>query len=142
MLGAVFRGWGDFGPLVLRLALGAVFIFHGAQKLFGVWGGPGLDGVAGYVGSLGFRPPYAWAVALGVTEFAGGVLVLLGLFTRYAALGIAIVMAIAIARVHWGRPFDVTKGGMEFALINLAVALSLVFTGGRAGSIDRAAKRD
>jgi putative oxidoreductase len=142
MLARVFRGQSDLGPLLLRLALGAIFIFHGAQKLFGVWGGPGLDGIAGWMNALGFRPPYPWAVALALTEFVGGVLVLLGLFTRYAALGIACVMAVAIAKVHWGKPFAVTEGGMEFALMNLAAALCLVLTGGRALSVDRAARRD
>lgn len=142
MLGKVLRGTGDVGPLLIRLALGAIFIYHGSQKLFGVWGGPGLDGVAQMVRSLGFRPAFAWGLALSLVEFAGGVLVLVGLFTRYAALAIAVDMLVAILRVHWGKPFAVGQGGMEFALINLAAALSLVFTGGRTASIDRAARRD
>lgn len=140
MLGRVLRGWGDFGPLVIRLALGAVFIGHGAQKLFGAWDGPGLDGVVGMVGSMGFRPPYLWALALSLTEFVGGILVLVGLFTRYAALALAIDMVVAILRIHWGSFF--LPRGMEFALMLLAAAVSLVLTGGRALSIDRAARRD
>ncbi len=142
MLGKVLRGAGDLGPLVVRIALGVIFIYHGAQKLFGAWGGPGLDGVAQMVGSLGFQPAFAWGLALALTELVGGGLVLIGLFTRYAALAIAVAMLVAILRVHWGKPFAVSQGGMEFALINLAAALSLVFTGGRAASIDRAARRD
>ncbi len=143
MLGRLFRGTADLGPLVIRLALGAIFVYHGAQKLFGVWGGPGLAGTAQSItGPLGFRPAYAWALALGLTEFAGGVLVLIGLYTRYAAVGLAVVMLVAIAKVHWGKPFSVAQGGAEFALMNLAAALSLLFTGGRTASVDRAARRD
>src|SRR5918996_2206174 len=142
MLASVLRGAGDLGPLCIRIALGAIFIFHGAQKLFGVWGGRGLDGAADVARAVGFAPAYAWGVALALTEFGGGVLVLIGLFTRYAALAIAVEMAVAILRVHLGRPFPVTEGGMEFALMNFAAALSLVFTGGRTGSIDRVARRD
>lgn len=142
MLGKLFRGAGDTGPLVIRLALGPIFIYHGSQKLFGLWGGPGLDGTARFLASLGFTPAYPFAIALGAAEFLGGLLVLLGLFTRYAALTLAVVMAVAIARVHWGKPFDVAKGGAEFALMNLAAALSLLFTGGRTLSIDRAARRE
>ena len=142
MLGKVLRGAGDLGPLVVRLALGVIFVYHGAQKLFGIWGGPGLDGVAQMVGSLGFRPAFAWGVALALAELVGGGLVLIGLFTRYAALAVAVVMLVAILRVHWNKPLAVSQGGMEFALINLAAALSLVFTGGRAASIDRVARRD
>ncbi len=141
MLGRVLRGSGDFGPLAIRLALGTIFIFHGAQKLFGVWGGPGLDGVVGMVRSLGFRPAFVWALVLSLTEFAGGLFVLAGLFTRYAALAIAVDMAVAILRIHWGK-FPVAENGMEFALMLLAAAVSLVFTGARAVSIDRAARRD
>lgn len=143
MLGKIFRGTADLGPLVIRLALGVIFIYHGAQKLFGMWGGPGLQGVAQTMtGPLGFRPAYPWAVALGLTEFVGGALVLIGLFTRYAALALAVVMLVAIVKVHWGKPFSVTQGGAEFALMNLASALSLLFTGGRAASVDRSARRD
>lgn len=140
MLGPILRGWGDFGPFVVRLALGAVFIGHGAQKLFGIWGGPGLQGVTGMLASMGFQPPYLWALALALVEFVGGVLVFVGLFTRYAALALAVDMAVAILRVHWGSFF--LPGGMEFALMLFAAAVSLTLTGGRALSIDRAARRD
>ncbi len=140
MLGPILRGWGDFGPLVIRLALGAVFIGHGAQKLFGVWGGPGLQGVTGMLGTMGFQPPYLWALALALVEFVGGILVFVGLFTRYAALALAVDMAVAILRVHRGSFF--LPEGMEFVLMLFAAAVSLALTGGRAVSIDRAARRD
>src|SRR3990172_8235538 len=70
----------DYGSLILRLALGLLLAGHGAQKLFGWFGGPGLSGVAGWLGSIGFRPALLWASVAGLVEFGGGLLFILGLF--------------------------------------------------------------
>ena len=78
-----------YAPTLLRMALGAVFVAHGAQKLFAVWGGPGLGGTASYVGSLGLSPAYPLALLLAVTEFGGGLLLILGALVRWVSLALA-----------------------------------------------------
>lgn len=128
--------WGfAWAPLVIRLALGAIFIAHGAQKLFGVFGGQGIDGVAEMTTGMGFRPAILWAWMLSLTEFFGGLAVLVGLLTRLAALGIFTVMAVAVATVH-GRQGFFLPGGFEFNLALMAMALSLVISGAGRISLD------
>ena len=77
-----------YGPTALRLCVGAVFLAHGAQKLFGLWGGPGLSGTTAFFTSLGLPYPYPLALLVAVTEFAGGALLVLGGLTRWVALAI------------------------------------------------------
>jgi putative oxidoreductase len=113
------------GLLVLRLALGAVMTAHGYQKLHGH-----LHEFSGYVGSLGI-PPWLGYVSV-VTEFLGGILVIMGLFTRAAAFAIAIDMYVAIAKVNWKHGL-LGAGGYEFPLALAAIAFALIFFG--AGSI-------
>jgi len=125
----------NWAPVAIRLALGAVFIAHGSQKLFGAFGGSGVAGVAGMTESMGLRPPMMWAWLLALTEFFGGLGVLVGLFTRPAALGIAVVMVVAAARVHFRNGFFL-PGGFEFNLALLAMAVSLIISGAGAISLD------
>src|SRR5438093_804514 len=108
-----------YGLLVLRLVLGQVMAAHGAQKLFGWFDGPGLQGTAGFFGQLGFRPPLAMAVLAALSEFFGGLLFALGLLTPVAALLVASVMVVAVATVHWEKGFFATNGGYEFNLLIL-----------------------
>jgi putative oxidoreductase len=133
----------EYGPLILRLSLGAVFIGHGAQKLFGVWGGGGLSGTAGFFQSLGLAPALPIALLVGIAEFGGGVLLVLGAFTRWAALALAVEMGIAVWKVHFSAGFFLnwylTPGvghGYEFNLVLVAGLLSLIFTGPGAFSLD------
>ena len=116
-------------PLLLRLVLGAIFIAHGFGKISG-----GVDRFATTVNHIGFPMPgvFAWAAAL--AEFLGGICVLVGLFTRWAALAIAIVMTVAITRVHLHQGL---VGGYEFPLTLLTVAVALMLTGGGPVSFDR-----
>ena len=74
-----------FGPPILRLALGAVFVAHGAQKVFGLWGGTGLSGTAAFFSELGLTPAYPLALLVGLVELAGGLLLAAGAFTLIAA---------------------------------------------------------
>lgn len=127
----------SLAPLPLRLAMGAVFMAHGAQKLFGWFGGNGLEGTGKFFeGTLGLNPGIYWAGAAGAAEFLGGLLLLLGLFTRFGALMTGSVMVVAILLVHKDA-FFVNEGGMEFALTLLAAAVALLITGGGAASLDR-----
>ena len=119
----------DVGLLVLRLALGIIFLAHGAQKLFGAFGGGGIAGTAGFFGSIGVPMPQLMAVVVAVFEFLGGLLVLIGFLTPLAGLMITGVMAGAIVTFHMSKGFFAGNGGIEFPLILLASGLALVFTG-------------
>ncbi len=123
-------------PLALRLALGSVFIGHGAQKLFGWWGGHGFQATANHFESnLGLAPGALHAALAGGGQFFGGILLLLGLGTRFAAAQGAVIMAVATWTVHRSA-FFLQNNGMEFALTLLLVAVALVFSGGGALSLD------
>ena len=125
----------QWATLPLRIALGVIFLAHGGQKLFGWFGGKGLLATAGYFeGTLGLNPGLLWALLAGLAEFGGAVLVLPGLFTRLGALSIAIVMSVALAKVHWGTFF--MPKGMEYAFALLGAAVALLIAGGGRFSLD------
>lgn len=128
----------DLGLLGLRLVAGGLLAGHGAQKLFGWFGGPGLPGTAGWLESLGFTPGQRWALLAGASEFGGGLLTALGLLHPVGPLGTVGAMAIATLDVHAGKPIWVSEGGAELPVINMAVALALVTSGPGRYSLDRA----
>src|SRR5947207_9085437 len=115
----------DVGLLALRLALGAVFLAHGAQKGFGAFGGPGFEGATGFIGSLGFRPARLWAGLAVGGELAAGFLFLLGLLTPVASLLALATMAVAIAKVHGPKGFFIQNGGYEYNLVLIVAALAV-----------------
>lgn len=121
--------------LPIRLALAAIFIGHGGQKLFGLFGGSGLEATTQAFASMGLEPASMMAALAGGGEFFGGILVGLGLLTRFGALSIAITMAVAIATVHSGA-FFLSDHGMEYCLMLAAAAVTLIITGGGAMSVD------
>jgi putative oxidoreductase len=112
----------DIGLFLIRAVLAAVFIYHGGQKLFGLFGGYGIEGTAGWMASIGIPFPTLSTVLAGGTEFFGGIVLLLGTGTRLAAVPMAFNMLVAIATVHRSG-FDARSGGMEFPL-TLAVLLA------------------
>jgi putative oxidoreductase len=126
-----------YGILFLRAVIGLSLFSHGAQKLFGWFGGPGPRGTAGFFGSLGFRPGLLMAVVAGVSE-AAGILFALGFLTPFAALAMAAVMVVAVGSVHWRNGFFVTNGGFEYNLAIWAVAVAVAASGPGRFSIDRA----
>jgi len=125
-----------YGLLVIRLALGLTLSAHGAQKLIGSFGGHGLGRTTGFFASLDFRSPRATAIAVGLAECSGGLLLAAGLMTPVCALAICILMLTAIATVHWGRGFWVTEGGYEFNLLIWANAVALATAGPGRFSVD------
>src|ERR671937_304019 len=127
----------SYGLLLLRVVVGGTMAAHGAQKLFGWFDGPGLGGVKKMLGSFGFRRPGLMALGLALTECAG-LLFAVGFLTPLAALGIAIVMLNAIALVHFKNGFWAGKGGYEFNLVLLTVAVAVSATGPGRFSVDRA----
>jgi putative oxidoreductase len=126
----------DIGILVLRLAVGLTMTAHSVQKLFGWFGGQGIEGTAGVVGSLGFRPARVHAYLLAVAELTGGLLLTLGLLTPLGAAAIIGVMTAAILAVHAGAGFFNQSGGIEFPLLVAVAAAALAFTGPGDYSID------
>jgi putative oxidoreductase len=123
--------------LLLRLVVGAVFFAHGAQKLFGWFGGYGLDGVAGWMDSVGLSPGYPLAVMAGSAEFFGGILLILGLLTRPAAAILALTMAVAVFWVHWSAGFFAMNNGYEYALVLMIASIALAISGGGRFALDR-----
>ena len=117
----------DAGLLLVRLALGGIFFAHGAQKVFGWFGGPGLDGTVGFMGSLGVPAILAYVAAF--TELLGGLAVAMGALARIASVGLAIVMGVAIATVHWSNGFFAGSGGFEFPLMLGVAALAIAVAG-------------
>ena len=114
----------DTALLILRIASGIVFLYHGSAILFGAFGGPGPQKFAAFL-----HAPAIVGYLVGLAQFAGGLAILLGVLIRIAALCIIIVMLGAIFIAHLPHGFDVTKGGMEYALTQLLIALALLLAG-------------
>ena len=129
----------EAGLLIVRVVLGGLMAAHGAQKLFGWFGGPGLAGSEGWLESIGLRPARVYAVITGLAEFVGGALLILGFITPVGAAAVVGVMFVAIATVHWRNGFFNTAGGYEFNLLIIAAALALAITGPGTISIDHRA---
>lgn len=138
MLVATESGW---APLALRVPVGIIFIAHGAQKLFGWFGGYGLEGTGQWMASIGLSPGLVMALLAGSAEFFGGLALLLGLLVRPSAIALAFAMAVAIFAVHIGNGLFMSNNGYEYALALLAAAVSLALTGGGRGSVDAALTR-
>jgi putative oxidoreductase len=124
------------GLLILRLVIGLTIAAHGAQKLFGWWGGPGMTGWTQTVGKLRIRPAQPWAWVAALSEFGGGLLLALGFLSPLGSLAIAGAMLVAIATVHLQRGFWAAKGGYEFNLALIAAVTALALTGPGAYSLD------
>jgi putative oxidoreductase len=126
----------SLGLLVLRLVVGSLFIGHGAQKLFGSFGGHGLAGTGAFFDGLGLRPGRHHALAAGLAEFGGGALLALGLITPIAAAIVIAVMTVAIITVHFSKGLWVTNGGFEYNLTLATVAFALAGVGPGRWSLD------
>lgn len=123
--------------LILRLSAGVIFVGHGGQKLFGWFGGYGLQATAGWMESVGLAPGVLMAALAGGAEFFGGLLLLLGLAVRPAALLLAATMVVAIVAVHLPNGLFMANNGYEFALALLAISAALAVRGGGSCSVDR-----
>jgi putative oxidoreductase len=128
----------DAGLLLARMVLGLLLAAHGAQKLFGWFGGYGIAGTGGYFESLGFRPGRFFAAAAGTTEFAGGLLVALGLLGPLGPAMIIATMVVAIATVHWSHGVFAQNNGFELPLTYATLAAAIALIGNGAYSIDAA----
>lgn len=126
----------EIGLFLLRIAVGLTLAAHGAQKLFGWFGGYGIAGTGGWLESVGFRPGRRHAILAGLTEFGGGLLFAIGLATPLAAAIVASVMIVAAFIAHVKNGFFITSGGYEYNLVLGVAALAVAFTGPGALSID------
>jgi len=127
MLDSIFGGLASWGPDLLRLGVGIIFVVHGYPKLFGSQ--PGPKGFAGHLQGMGFRPPLFWAYVAALAELVGGICLLIGFLTRLAALVLAIEFLVIILRVKWSKGFLSSKGGWEFDWALLTMVISLLVTG-------------
>ena len=123
---------------LVRASIGLILVPHGAQKLFGWFGGYGITGTGQFFAeNLGLEPGWLFALLAGLTEFFGGLFLAAGLLTRQSALAVVALMAYATFAVHWGAGFFWTSGGYEYPLLWGLVALAFVIRGGGTGSFDQ-----
>jgi len=123
----------QLGIAILRIVVGIIFVAHGAQKLFG----PGFAGVAHMFHGIGIPLPMVSAAIVIIVEFAGGIALVLGIVTRYAAGLLAIDMAVAILKVHLHNGLFANKGGFEFPLVLLAACIMLMLAGPGSPALSR-----
>ncbi len=139
--GKIYNAVGEYAEPILRIALGAILIPHGMQKLFGAFGGMGFTGNAALFDKLGYTPGVFWGTLVGCTELIGGTLLVLGLFTRFAAAAVVIFM---ITAIHFtsANGFFWGKGGMEYPILIGICALYFLIRGGGHCSLDRVIGRE
>ena len=132
----IFTSNRSLSSLVLRVPVGIILAAHGAQKLFGWFGGYGLEGTGQWMESIGLAPGFLMALLAGSAEFFGGIALILGLLTRPAAFVSAFTMIIAIFSVHAENGLFMSNNGYEFALTLLAATSALAIQGGGKLSVD------
>jgi len=119
----------DAGILVLRLGLGVMFMGHGLQKAFGMFGGPGVAGFAQFLGTLGFVPAQLWAYVAAYTELICGICLVLGVATRISSCLLLVLISVAAFKVHLSKGFFLQSGGFEYTFIIAAVCIALMLLG-------------
>ena len=127
-------GW---EALALRLPVGIIFAAHGAQKLFGWFGGYGLEGTGQFMASLGLEPGYLMALLAGSAEFFAGLALIVGVLVRPAAAVLAFTMVVAIFSAHFENGLFMSNNGYEFGLALLAASVALAISGGGKASVDK-----
>ena len=128
----------SLAQLIIRLIVGGFLAGHGAQKLFGSFGGGGGEGTAGWMESMHLRPGRDWALAAGLSEFVGGVLTALGALNPLGPILATGAMLMATLKVHHGKPIWGQAGGAELPVSNMAVLGALMLAGPGRFSLDRA----
>lgn len=136
ILNAVVASRASWGLSIIRILVGIIFMAHGAQKLFGLFGG-GLAGTAQFMESLGLAPGLLMALLSGGAEFFGGLALVIGLLVRPAALALTVTLIVAIFSVHIGNGLFMANNGYEFALALMAGTLAVLVEGAGKLSLDR-----
>lgn len=138
LIKAVFTTRAGYGLTIVRILVGIIFIAHGSQKLFGAFGGYGLEGTGQYMSSLGLNPGYLMALLSGSAEFFGGLGLVIGLLARPAAVVLALTLVVAIFSVHISHGLFMANNGYEFALALLGGVVAVLIEGAGKVSVDRA----
>ena len=139
MLSKLIATSGSWFTMPIRLALAAVMIAHGSQKVLGTFNGSGFNAFIAGTTPFGFmRPAWLWLAAAALSELVGGILIGVGFLTRVGAFLIACTMLTAVIGVHWSGGFFASNRGYEYPLSLLAMALALLIAGGGQASVDRA----
>ncbi|WP_062381179.1 DoxX family protein [Pseudomonas abietaniphila] len=136
-LKSLFSTRAGYGITVLRVIVGLIFMAHGSQKLFGLFGGYGLEGTGQYMASLGLNPGYLMALLSGSAEFFGGLALFLGLLVRPAAVVLIVMLVVAILSVHIHNGLFMANNGYEFGLALLGAAVAVLIEGAGRLSVDR-----
>lgn len=126
----------DLARTLVRLTVGGLLAGHGAQKLFGAFGGRGVEGTAGWLESMNLRPGRDWAIVAGLSEFLGGTLTALGALNPFGPVLASVAMLMATLKVHHGKPIWNADGGAELPVTNLAVLGALSIAGPGRLSVD------
>jgi putative oxidoreductase len=127
---------GSLGLLVIRLVIGLTFAAHGSQKIFGWFGGYGIEGTAGFFESIGIKPGKPMAVLAGAGEFLSGLFFALGLLTPLAAIVMIVTMIVAIVTVAGKNGYWATAGGSEYNWAIIVIAAGVALTGPGAYALD------
>jgi putative oxidoreductase len=136
-LKSLFSTRAGYGMTVLRIIVGIIFMAHGSQKLFGMFGGYGLEGTGQYMASLGLNPGYLMALLSGSAEFFGGLALFLGLLARPAAVVLIVMLVVAILSVHIHNGLFMANNGFEFGLALMGAAIAVLIEGAGRVSLDR-----
>jgi putative oxidoreductase len=140
-LSGIYDKLTPFALPILRIGLGLILIPHGAQKFFGAFGGMGFEKFVELFDKLGYKPAALWLTLVASTEFFGGILLVLGLFTRLAALALVIFMIVAVNFTS-AKGFFWTAGGLEYSLLILLAGLVFLIRGGGDYSLDQKMGRE
>lgn len=140
-LKALFTTRAGYGLSVVRILVGVISMAHGAQKLFGLFGGYGLEGTGQWMESIGLAPGYLMALLSGSAELFGGLALVVGLLARPAALALSVTLVVAIFSVHIGNGLFMSNNGYEFALALLAGTVAVLIEGAGRLSLDRVIAR-
>ena len=135
-LGNLWTALEPLSPVIVRVTTGLLLVPHGAQKLFGAFGGYGLEGTAGWLESIGFAPGLLFALLIGLLEFVGGLMLTIGLLTRPVAAAVIAFMVVAIT-IHLPNGYAWNNAGFEMPLFWGLMALSILIRGGGKYSVDR-----
>jgi putative oxidoreductase len=132
------KTWGDVALLIMRVALGLIFVYHGWDKI----GTQGMDAVAGFLGSIGFPFSMLFAYILAYGELIAGIMLIAGAFTHWAAKFCVIVATVAFFLVHMKGGFSINGGGYEYIMLIFAASFSLMTTGAGKYSLDGTALKE
>lgn len=130
------KRWHEYAAIPLRVTLALIFFVHGAQTLFGIFGGHGLAWTGEYLASHGVVPGELWALIAGLLGLFGGIALLLGVLTRWVAAALALEMVVSLVAIHVRAGFSATQGGVEYPLILVAALVSLVLSGPQHYAVD------